>query len=55
MFLDALTKNLPLFVYEFLKLKINLRDIFFRKGEARKGSQYKILIEKLYTIDAVVN
>lgn len=55
MFLSALKRNLPLFVYEFLKLKINLRDIFFRKSDVRKGYQYKTLIQELYTVESVVD
>lgn len=55
MFLLALQKNLPLFVYEFLKLKIDYREIFFRKSDSQNGLQYGFFIEELYTPEAVVD
>ncbi|CAF3190132.1 unnamed protein product [Rotaria socialis] len=54
-FIYALTKNLPTFVYEFLKLGIDPSKIFFPNDEFFKGtSRYKKFIEDLYT-DAAVN
>jgi len=51
----ALTKDLPTFVYEFLKLGIDPSDIFFPHEEFFTGRlRYKKFIEVLYKSDLVV-
>ncbi|CAF1449983.1 unnamed protein product [Adineta steineri] len=53
-FVNALTKDLPEFAYEFLKLDINPREIFF-EGDPRfdPNNQYRKFLECLYNDDAV--
>ncbi|CAF1276333.1 unnamed protein product [Rotaria magnacalcarata] len=54
-FIYALTKDLPTFVYEFLKLGIDPSKIFFPNDEFFRGTnRYKKFIGDLYT-DAAVN
>ncbi|CAF4870469.1 unnamed protein product [Rotaria sp. Silwood1] len=55
-FLYALTKNLPTFVYEFLKLGIDPSEIFFPNNEFHNGSyRYQTFIKSLYNGKEVMN
>ncbi|CAF2356486.1 unnamed protein product [Rotaria sp. Silwood2] len=55
-FLEALRKDLPLFVYEFLKLGIDPADIFFPSNQFIKGiDRYEKFITKLYNEDELEN
>jgi hypothetical protein len=54
-FQSALLKSLPTFVYEFLKLNIDLCDLFLPKNDRTlEKSQYKLFIQTMYTDDIVV-
>ncbi|CAF1334310.1 unnamed protein product, partial [Rotaria sp. Silwood1] len=53
-FTDALTENLPTFVYEFLKLGMDPSKIFFPKDKFFDGqNRYSEFIKSLYTTEAV--
>ncbi|CAF3948648.1 unnamed protein product, partial [Rotaria sp. Silwood2] len=53
-FIYALTKDLPTFVYEFLKLGIDPSEIFFPNDEFFTGRvRYKTFIQSLYKNEAV--
>ncbi|CAF3768859.1 unnamed protein product [Rotaria sordida] len=54
-FINALTKNSPLFVYEFLKLGFDPADIFFPKNQfTDEENRYKDFFKILYTHDLVM-
>ncbi|CAF4129196.1 unnamed protein product, partial [Rotaria sordida] len=49
LFKEALKQNLPIFVYEFLRLKIKPADIFFQKDlDSQNKSKYANFIRELY-------
>ncbi|CAF4317694.1 unnamed protein product, partial [Adineta steineri] len=53
-FLNALTRDLPEFVYEFLKLGIDLGKIFFENDTFfRSKNRYKKFLQRLYNNEAV--
>ncbi|CAF2070799.1 unnamed protein product [Rotaria magnacalcarata] len=52
-FVDALTDDLPAFVYEFLKLGFNPADIFFPEKKSPDESRYQKLLKTLYAPEIV--
>ncbi|CAF0878333.1 unnamed protein product [Adineta steineri] len=53
-FLNALTRDLPEFVYEFIKLGIDLGKIFFENDTFfRSKNRYKKFLQRLYNNEAV--